>query len=174
MKKLLVLLFITFNLLNASEYPENFKLGVSSQNFQDCEGGALYLGFRVSKNMFIDTSYNIYYVRGVKNGTAKESWNEFDTQKLGVRYYFKSFADNQIKLFTSLGIEYMFEDKELSSEGTAVNTYGLAGVEFDASDIFSITFSMGSGGKGLNATELETSPNYGHGFISIMQIELNL
>ena len=118
--------------------------------------------------MWFNVCYNYnYYI-------WNENWNKFQTQRLGLRWYLSSYSENKIRLFTSLGLEYVFENEDISSDDPAINSYGLVGVEFDASNYISISFSMGTGGKGLIADKLEDKPNYAHGFISIIAVELNL
>ena len=167
MKKLIFSIIFSSVLLNAGD----FKVAANTMNVQDCEGGGIALFYKINKKLLLETSYNTSYVRGVKNTESKESWNEYNTQRVGVRYYLKSYASNEIKLFVSAGLEHIYENKELSSDSKGINTYGLLGLDLLVNDSFNITFAFGSGGKGANADKLEESPNYAHGFNSVVGIE---
>lgn len=172
MKKIALLLLISLTLFGADKYENDFKIGALTQNIQDSEGGGLYLAYRVYNDIMIETAYNIAYIRGVSVGSDKESWNEFTTQRLGLRWYLADYADNKIKLFASFGLEHLY-DNDIASDTSEINRYALAGVEFEANSWLSISFSMGSTGKGADADALETSPNFAHGFNSIMAVEVN-
>ena len=172
MKKILLFLLISLSLFGAEKYENDFKIGILTQNIQDSEGGGIYLAYRVYNDIMIETSYNSAYIRGVKIGSTKQSWNEFSTQRLGLRWYLADYADNKIKLFASFGLEYLY-DNDIASDTSEINRYALAGVEFEANSWLSVSFSMGSTGKGSDADALESSPNFAHGFNSIMAVELN-
>ena len=172
MKKIILLLLITLSLFGADKYKNDFKIGVLTQNIQDSEGGGLYLAYRVYNDIMVETSYNIAYIRAVKVGSDKENWNEFTTQRLGLRWYLADYADSKIKLFASFGLEYLY-DNDIATDTSEINRYAMAGVEFDVREWISISFSMGSTGKGADADLLESSPNFAHGFNSIMAVELN-
>jgi len=166
MKKIIFTIFTTMA-LSAS----NFTVGLNTQNYQDSEGGGISLLYKFSDNLLFETSYNEFYIRGVKNNATIQSWNKFNTQRLGIRYYLKSYSNDEIKLFTSIGIEHVFKNTDLSSKTPALNTYGLLGLDFKINKNFDITFAFGSAGKGEKADKLETSPNYAHGFNTIIGIE---
>ena len=168
MKKLLIFLSLIIS-LNAN----NFKIGLDTNNYQDSEGGGISLLYKINNKLHLETSYNQFYIRGVKNDTTTQSWNKFNTQRFGIRYYLRSYSNNEIKLFTSIGLEHIYTNHELSSNTPKLNSYGLVGVDFKASDSFNITFAFGSSGKGEDANQLKTSPNYAHGFNSIIGIEYN-
>jgi hypothetical protein len=153
--------------LNAS----NFKLGLNTANYQDSEGGGIALFYKINDTILFETSYNEYYIRGVKNNEIAQSWNKFNTQRFGIRYYLKSYANNEIKLFTSVGLEHIGKNSNLSTNDTKLNSYGLLGLDFMINKNFNISFAFGSSGKGEKANQLKTSPNYAHGFNSIIGIE---
>jgi hypothetical protein len=168
MKKLLILLSLII-----SSNANNFKIALDTNNYQDSEGGGISLLYKINNKLLIETSYNQFYIRGVKNDSTVESWNKFNTQRLGIRYYLRSYSNNEIKLFTSIGLEHIYTNYELSSNKPKLNSYGLVGLDFKASNNFNITFAFGSSGKGEKADKLISNPNYAHGFNSIIGIEYN-
>jgi len=168
MKKILLVLLFTFS-LNAN----NFRLGINTENYQDSEGGSISISYKYKDNILFETSYHEFYIRGIKNNTTVESWNKFNTQRLGVRYYLKSYSNNEIKLFTSIGVEHIFKNNDLTTNTPSLNSYGLMGLDFTVNNNFNITFAFGSSGKGDNANNLKGNLNYAHGFNSIIGIEYN-
>lgn len=169
MKKLIISTILSFFVLNAS----NFRIGLNTINIQDSEGGGIVLFYKLKENFLLETSYNKAYIRGVQANSESETWNEFNTQRFGVRYYLKSYSQNEIKLFISAGFEYIYKNNKLSSNNPKLNSYGLLGLDFSINKNFNISFAFGSSGKGEKANKLENSPNYAHGFNSIIGIEYN-
>ena len=166
MKKIFLVLFVSSLI-----FANNFKVGTSVGAFQDNEGSGISFGYMLNPKLLLETSYNEYYLRAVKNGSTKESWSSYNTSTLGIRYYIKSFAKNEIKTFVSAGIEHIYKETKLSKNTPKLNTYFLAGVDFDLGNDFFINFSMGSGGKGDVATEYQNEPSYAHGFITKLALE---
>jgi len=155
-------------------YASNFKVAINTMNIQDSEGGGIGLFYKLSEKTLLETSYNEAYIRGVKNDSQNETWNKFNTQRLGIRHYLKSYANtDEIKLYVSFGLEHIYKNTELSSNTPKLNTYGLLGVDFEIDERFNIIFAFGSGGKGEKADTLKTNPNYPHGFNSIVGLEFN-
>lgn len=169
MRYLFIILIFLANSLNGSD----FKIGLNTMNIQDSEGGGIALLYKFSEKTLLETSYNQAYIRGVKIGSNNETWNKFNTQRLGVRHYLKSYSNNEIKLYVSVGIEHIYKNSELSSNTPKVNTYGLLGLDFQINERFNTVFAFGSGGKGEKADALESNPNYAHGFHSLVGIEYN-
>jgi hypothetical protein len=170
MKKIIIITILGLSILGAS----NLKIGLNTMNFQDSEGGGIALFYKYKENLFFETSYNESYIRGVKNNQENETWNRFNTQKLGIRYYLKSYLQDEIRLFLSVGLENIYKNYELSSSNSKLNSYGLLGTDFAINEQFNISFAFGSGGKGANADQLKSSPNYAHGFITLVGIEYTL
>ena len=168
MKKILLIVLSVLT-LNAT----NFRVGMNTENYQDCEGGSISILYKYNEKLNFETSYHEFYIRGVQKGNTTENWNSFNTQRFGIRYYLKSYANDEIKLFTSIGLEHIYKNDELSSNTPKLNTYGLVGVDFKIDEKFNITFAFGSSGKGEIADKLETDPNYAHGFNSVIGIEYN-
>lgn len=168
MKKLLLI-----TLLTTFAFSNNFKAGATVANFQDNEGSGISLGYMISPKLLVETSYNEYYLRAVKTGSTKESWSSYNTSTLGVRYYLKSYANDEIKLFTSVGIEHIYKNDKLSSKTPKLNTYFLAGADFSINQSFNLNFGFGSGGKGNTADKYDGKPSYAHGFITKLALEYN-
>ncbi|MEA2019172.1 MAG: hypothetical protein U9N59_12050 [Campylobacterota bacterium] len=161
--------FIIF--ITVSMQASDFKIAANTMNVQDCEGGGISLFYSLNEKLLLETSYNTFYIRGVQDGSTSENWNEYNTQRLGVRYYLKSYANNEIKLFVSAGAEHIYHDTSHTTKKPDLNTYGLLGLDFLVNDNFNITFAFGSGGKGPTADKINTDPNYAHGFNSVVGIE---
>ncbi len=170
MKRLIFLMICIVSILNASD----LKLGLNTMNIQDSEGSGIFLLYKIKKDILFETSYNEAYIRGVKKDSQNETWNSFNTQRLGIRYYLKSYLEDKIRLFFSGGLEYIYKNNKLSSNKSKLNTYGLLGLDFDINKYFDISFSLGSSGKGAKANKLKTSPNYAHGFNVLVGIEYKL
>jgi hypothetical protein len=165
MKKLLIIA-----LLSTLSFADNFKIGTTVANFQDNEGSGISFAYQITKKMLIETSYNEYYLRATKSG-SDEKWSSYNTQTLALRYYIKDFDNGDIKLFSTLGLEYLFKNTKLSTEDAAINTFFLAGSDFVINDMFNLYFAFGSGGKGMSADKYDGSPSFAHGFISKLGLE---
>ncbi|MEA3513047.1 MAG: hypothetical protein U9R37_05545 [Campylobacterota bacterium] len=166
-------ILLTTILLSSFTFADDFKIAINTMNVQDCEGSSFGLAYKINEKLLVETSYAESYIRGVKVGSSDEKWNSYNTQRLGIRYYLKSYLQDEIKIFISAGFEYMYENTNLSTKEVPINSYGLLGMDFKIDDSFNVTFAFGSSGKGNDADKLETSPNYAHGFNSIMGIEYN-
>jgi hypothetical protein len=166
--KTLFLLCVTLGVIFAS----SFKVGTLVTNFQNNEGSGISFGYQINKKLLLETSYNEYYLIGSKGG-SKEKWSSYNTQKLALRYYLKDFDNGDIKLFTTLGLEYLFKNTKLSTEGASLNTFFLAGTDFMINEKFNLYFTLGSGGKGGSADKYDGEPGYAHGFISTLGVEYN-
>ncbi len=170
MKRLILLMIFIVSILSASDV----KIGLNTMNIQDSEGSGIALFYKIKDNLLLETSYNEAYIRGVKKDNQNETWNKFNTQRLGIRYYLQSYSQDKIKLFLSLGLEHIYKNKKLSSNTPKLNTYGLLGLDFSINKYFDISFALGSSGKGEKANKLKTNPNYAHGFNVLVGVELKL
>jgi hypothetical protein len=166
--KSVFLLIATLSVIFAS----SFKVGTTVTNFQDNEGSGISLGYKLTNKLLLETSYNEYYLIGSKGG-GSEKWSSYNTQKLALRYYLKDFDNGDIKLFTTLGLEYLFKNTKLSTEDASLNTFFLAGTDFIINEKFNLYFAFGSGGKGATADKYDGEPGYAHGFISTLGVEYN-
>jgi len=162
--------FLLITLLTLSINAIDLRVSLNTLTIQDCEGTGGTLAYAISPKFEIESTYTEAYLRGVKIGNTKESWNSFQTQRLGVRYYLKSYLDSQIRLFVSIGGEYLYKNTKLTDKTDTFNSYGLFGVDFAIDSSWNMEFLMGSSGKGEDATKLLNTPNYAHGFNSIVSI----
>ena len=164
MKRVVTFFLFAFLTLSLNANEKKIQIGIITQNVQDSEGSGFTLGYKVMPDLIVDTSYNMLYLRGISNN--KESWTEYQTQRLGIKYNLVNFMQNKMHLFSSVGLEYLYDNTDLTSETNVLNTYGTFGMLLEVRDSFAISFEMGSSGKGAVADKIQFEPNYAHGFNS--------
>lgn len=65
-KRVILFLLFSLSIVNADNFNKDFKVAITIQSYQDCEGGGFYLGYKLYNDLLIETSYNTPHLRGIK------------------------------------------------------------------------------------------------------------
>jgi hypothetical protein len=165
-----LLLTLSVAVLPTNILADTFSVGAKIHSVQNYFGDGFRLGYNVSEHFALDASLNRAYVYHLNEQSSYQSI-PYTFYRLGVKY---SFTPTQVlSPIVTTGLELIQNNMDLTDSNDIVaGSYTTFGIDMRLSESGNIRSSiqLGTSGKGSYAKNLLGSPNFGHGFNLITEL----